>query len=1046
MVLGLEKKFIETIYQKLNKAQRVAVDTLDGPVMVIAGPGTGKTQIIGSRIANILLQGSGINPQDILCITYTDAGVQAMRNRLIHFIGAEAYKVNIHTFHSFCSDVIRDYPEFFGNQQLKPADELAKRKIAEQIIYDLPPTNPLHTFTSDILHSAKQFLSFIDTCKKENWTAGEIETAYLVYANMLPTTEGYFYKQNRGTNKIGDPKINVIQKELAKYDKLREAIKLLPTYNEALANQKLYDFNDMLTWVLNAFETNDELLALLQPKYLYILVDEFQDTSGIQSQLLEHLINYDDSPNIFVVGDDDQSVYGFQGANLQNIENFMRKYQQTLTPVVLTQNYRSSQHILNAASSIIQYNKERLTLKLPQLNLNKNITADNDAYKNITTKPILHIYNNPLHEAAAIVKQIEDLHKNGLPLHEIAILYTRHNIASHIVNLLQKKGIAYNIKKAVNVLNEPITIQILDILKYLQQEPIAPHSAQQILFKILHFKHFYISANDIAHIAISLKNNDCKHKYWRNAIEDIDWLTQIGIKEPQKVIAVAAQLQNWLSEMQVLTLPMLLENIIYQSGLVQHILSKPENKLWHMQILNTLIEYLNNYCLENPTAQVKETLAHIDELKRYDIELPVYKMQAQASGVQLVTVYSAKGLEFNTVFLIGCDENQWKPSKGGNKGYSILPTLTLSNIEDEVETYRRLFFVGLTRAKENLHISYSLLNANEKEIQPSIYITELDEQPEMIEVVHEVLSDAVLESVFEVAFSPNAPVNIALIEHEFIQARLEKFSLSASTLDSYLTCPISFYYEKIISIPQATNDNMALGIAIHKTLDSWYKNMLANKDKIFAAEDFLIHHFENEMLLLKNSFTEKQFSNRLEQGKLMLGAYYKEAITNPHKNIITEYTINTHTKQGVPLTGKIDKLSIYNDYVEIIDFKTGRADTPKAIENMQLPKDKNIYGGAYWRQMIFYKLLLDCHPYEGKRMTKGSFVYLQQKDYTVPLVQKEVLPTTSDIEKLQEWIAEVYQNIQDHKFSTGCGKDDCTWCTFAKTHVLQINKQEINEA
>ncbi len=1046
MALGLEKKFVETIYQKLNKAQRLAVDTLDGPVMVIAGPGTGKTQIIGSRIANILLQGSGINPQDILCITYTDAGVQAMRNRLIDFIGAEAYKINIHTFHSFCSDIIRGYPEFFGNHNLKPADELAKRKIAEQIIYDLPPTNPIHTFTDDILHSAKQFLSFIDTCKRENWTAVQIETAYAAYADILPTLEDYIYKRKTGANKVGDIKVTLVQKELAKYDKLRAAIKLLPVYNEALAKQKMFDFNDMLTWVLKAFETNDELLALLQPKYLYILVDEFQDTSGIQSQILEHLINYDDSPNIFVVGDDDQSVYGFQGANLQNIENFMLKYQQTLTPVVLTENYRSSQHILNAASGIIEHNKERLTQKLPQLNLNKNITANNDTYKNIVTKPILHIYNNPLHEATAIVKQIEDLHKNGLPLHEIAVLYTRHTMANYVVSLLQKKGIAYTIKKAVNVLTEPIAIQILDILEYLQHETTVPHSAQQQLFKILHFKHYGISANDIAHIAISLKNTESKYKYWRNAIEDIDWLRQIGIKEPEKILTVAAQLQEWLSDMQVLTLPMLLENIIYQSGMVQYLLSKPESKLWHMQVLNTLVEYVNNYCLENATAQVKDTLAHIDELKRYDIELPIYKMQVQASGVQLVTVYSAKGLEFNTVFLIGCDENQWKPSKGGNKGYSLLPTLTLSNVEDEVETYRRLFFVGLTRAKENLHISYSLLNANEKEVQPSMYITELRAQPEMVNVINEVLSDVVLESIFDVAFSPNAPVNIALIEHEFIQARLEKFSLSASTLNSYLTCPISFYYEKIIGIPQATNDNMALGIAIHKTLDSWYKNMLVTKEKVYAAVDVLVNYFENEMLQLKNSFTEKQFSNRIEQGKLMLEAYYKEAIANPHKNVTTELNINTHTKQGVPLTGKIDKVNIYNDYIEVIDFKTGKADTAKAKENMQHPNDKNIYGGTYWRQMIFYKILLDCHPYEGKRMNKGSFIYLQQKDYTTPLIHKEVLPTTDDVEKLHIWIAEVYQNIQAHKFSAGCGKEDCTWCTFAKTHVLQINKQEINEA
>jgi DNA helicase II / ATP-dependent DNA helicase PcrA len=992
------------------------------------------------------MQGAGINPQDVLCITYTDAGVQAMRNRLIDFIGADAYKVNIHTFHSFCSDIIINYPEFFGNRNLKPADDLSRRKIAENIIYSLPPSSPLHSFNDNILSVIKSFLWCIETCKRENWNEEIIESAYKSYEELLPTLEGYTYKTNRGTNKIGDIRIKEVEKELARYAKLRAAIKLLPVYNEALAKQKMFDFNDMLTWVLHAFENHDELLALLQPKYLYILVDEFQDTSGIQSEILQQLINYDDSPNIFVVGDDDQSIYGFQGANLQNIENFMRKYNEALTPIVLTQNYRSSQHILNAATSVIQHNEERLTQKLPQLHLNKNITAHNEVYKNIHAKPVIHVYNNPLHEAASIVKQIETLHANGLPLHEIAILYTRHDMARNIVSLLQKRGIAYNIKKAVNILNEPVAIQIIEVLQYLRQEWLAPHSGEAILFRILHYKHYGIPANDIAHVAMALKKPDNKYTHWRNAIYDTTWLAENGIKETQKIYHVATQIQEWMAEIHILTLPMLLEKMVYESGMVQYVLSNTETKLWNMQVLNTLIEYLNNYCLENPTATIEDALAHIEELKRYEIELPIVKMQTQAMGVQLITIFSAKGLEFNTVFLIGCDSTQWKANKAGGSGYALLPTLTLSNNEDEVETYRRLFFVGLTRAKENIHISYSLINNNEKEVQPSLYITELTKNIDLVETITETLIDAELTHILDIAFAPDVPVNIELAEKSFIDARLEKFALSASTLDSYIKCPISFYYEKIIGMPQAPSDHMALGSAVHKALDGWYKNMIAHEQKLFAPETFLVTLFEGEMAALRNSFTEKQFANKMEQGKLMLQAYYKQAIVNPHTNITTEYKINTYTKEGIPLTGNIDKINIYNDYVDIIDFKTGRADTTKAKENMQLPSEKNEYGGSYWRQMIFYSILLDLHPYKSKRMIKGSFIYLQQKDYTQPLTTKEVYPSTSDTEKLHHWISNVYQNIMEHKFSTGCGKEDCTWCNFAKTHVLQFNNPAINEA
>jgi DNA helicase-2/ATP-dependent DNA helicase PcrA len=347
----LHQKFYEE-YNKLNEQQRKAVDTIEGPVMVIAGPGTGKTQILASRIGKILLETDTL-PDNILCLTYTDAGVVAMRKRLLQFIGPAAYKVNIYTFHAFCNEVIQDNLSLFEKTSMDAISELEKIELFKELIDAFPKNHPLKRYRGDVYFEVNNLQSLFSTMKREAWSPAYIIDKIDAYIADLPNRDEFIYKRKYGEFKPGDLKKDKIEEELEKMEKLRAAVKEFDRFQDIMRRKNRYDFDDMINWVIKAFQENKNLLSAYQERFLYILVDEYQDTSGTQNKLVELLINYWDTPNIFVVGDDDQSIFRFQGANLENMLAFAGNYKEALFTVVLTNNYRSTQPILDVSKTLL---------------------------------------------------------------------------------------------------------------------------------------------------------------------------------------------------------------------------------------------------------------------------------------------------------------------------------------------------------------------------------------------------------------------------------------------------------------------------------------------------------------------------------------------------------------------------------------------------------------------------------------------------------------------------------------------------------------------
>ncbi|MGB3076682.1 MAG: ATP-dependent helicase, partial [Chitinophagales bacterium] len=498
--------------QRLNENQRLAVATIEGPVLVIAGPGTGKTQIIATRIGHMLATTEAqIQPHNILCLTYTEAGAIAMRKRLLKIIGTDAHRITIETFHAFCNTVIQQNIEYFGRRDLELLSDLERFALLEEIINELEPAHPLRRLKGAVYFEAGRLQQLFNTMKQEVWTVEHLSEQADLYIKDLPNRDEYIYKRNTKDKKKGDLKENDIAAEKEKMELLKSAARLFPVYKMKMEKLGRYDYHDMILWVIQEFQRNENLLRSFQERYQYILVDEFQDTNGAQNEIINLLTNYWEAPNIFCVGDDDQGIYEFQGARIRNIVDFMQRYAASLQTIVLKENYRSTQAILDAAKKVIDNNQLRLAAV--DTALEKKLLAALPDRKISAAVPVVNEYANDMQETAGITQHILALQQQGVPLHEIAILYYRHAHADMLLQLFEKKSIPYQVNRSINILGQVEIQQLLNIIRYLDQELRKPYTNDALLFEIMHSRWFGLQPCDIATISF-FANDEKKPQPW----------------------------------------------------------------------------------------------------------------------------------------------------------------------------------------------------------------------------------------------------------------------------------------------------------------------------------------------------------------------------------------------------------------------------------------------------------------------------------------------------------------------------------------------------
>lgn len=358
----------------------------------------------------------------------------------------------------------------------------------------------------------------------------------------------------------------------------------------------------------------------------------------------------------------------------------------------------------------------------------------------------------------------------------------------------------------------------------------------------------------------------------------------------------------------------------------------------------------------------------------------------------------------------------------------------------EEEELRRLFYVAMTRASQHLYISYTRTNRDGKEIEPSMFIAEIREEHalpyEKISLPEETIADFAI-----LAMSKELKPEIEHTEAAFIDQLLDKFVMNVTALNNYLKCPLQFYFNNLVRVPSGKSEATEFGSAVHHALQKLFQKMQQNHNQFPDQSEFLAD-FKWYMERNKEHFTKEQFARRIEQGEQVLPAYYERYIHEWEKIVAIETNIRNVILNGIPLKGKLDKLEFTGRQVNVVDYKTG--DAEKGIKKLNPPSDKDPNGGDYWRQAVFYKILVDHYPSKNWEAVSAEFDFIEPDKKKGYLKEKRVI-TPQDIATVTAQIEMVWEKIKKRDFYTGCGKEDCRWCEFVKTNEMAVALHETDE-
>jgi DNA helicase-2/ATP-dependent DNA helicase PcrA len=1037
--------------------------------MVIAGPGTGKTQILAARIGKILLE-TDTAPGNILCLTYTDAGAIAMRRRLLNFIGPDAYKVHIHTFHSFSNDIIQENLPLFEKTALDPISDLERIQLFKVLIDGWPKNHPLKRYRGDVYFEMGNLQSLFSTMKREGWSPEFIGERIDSYLQGLPDKEEFIAKRATKEFKKGDVRTDKIAEEKERMDKLRAAVGEFRPFQNLMRSRNLYDFDDMINWVIRAFEENKELLATYQERYQYLLVDEYQDTSGTQNKLVSLLISYWDQPNVFVVGDDDQSIYRFQGANVENMVEFATDYANDLLTVVLTNNYRSTQPILDISRTLIERNEERLVNQFP--GLSKDLVSSHPVVSRFADQPRLQEYLSPRQEMINITLQVEKLLTERVAPGRIAIIYKENKYGEELARFLTLKKIPFFSKRNVDLLGVPLAQKVLLLLRYLGAEHDAPYGGDEMLFEILHFDCWEIAPIEIARLSVEVadrqfgdKRTSLRSLLAEKANRVARDLFDVGLPDSMK--RASRVLEKLIGDVPNVTLQTLFENCIRETGIIGVALRSPD-KIWQLQVLTGLFEFIREETRRNPDLDLEQLIQTVGLMKDNGLALPLVQVAGSDKAVNLLTAHGSKGLEFEYVYFAGCNAAIWEKKRRPGGGYKYPDTL-FTRIPERSEGYergggvakqprrssgaaagsvaeeeelRRLFYVALTRVERHLFISWSRFRDDGKELEPSVFVAEILDQHalpiEKVTIPQEAVAD------FDaLPFSEIIAPEIEAAEDDFIGRILSTFVMNVTALNNYLKCPLEFYYRNLIRIPSPKNEATEFGSAVHFALQRLFEKMKAHAAEAFPTKEEMLTDFRWYMGRHREIFTREAFARRMEYGLEVLANYYDKYLHQWNRIVAVERNIRNVVVKGVPLKGKLDKLEFQGKEVTVVDYKTG--DVDKAREKLAPPNDRHPDGGDYWRQAVFYKILVDGYEQKDWKVVATEFDFVEpdkKKEYR----KLKIMIGAEDITTVTQQIVSVWAKIQNREFYTGCGKPDCHWCNFVKTNNLAVALHEQEEA
>lgn len=979
-------------YNFLNKEQKKAVDKIYWQVMVVAWPWTWKTQIIWLRTANIILK-AWVNPENILITTFTDAWVIAIRKRLLTFLWNDAYKVWVSTIHSFAQDVIKTFPEKFIKQKAaKAIDSVDNLEILKNILDKLIDEKEIEILTSDYdkYYYLRTIESKISVLKNE-WTSKEkfkiaIEKQKKDYEEELSSIKPTLKKYEK-TKESQEKNIK----------KLEELKKIYIRHSNYLRENSLYDFNDMINFVLEKFKEDEELREYFAEKYQFIMIDEFQDTNNAQNQIMDLILSVnEENPNIMVVWDDDQSIYRFQWANIENMLSFSTKYPET-DIIVLENNYRSNQNILDLSTELISNNNERLSNKINSIN--KKLISSWD-FKNQKNYVQLFRALSEIEEQSFIIDKIKYFIENREKLNEIAIIVRNNKEVENWSKVLLQNWIDVESKQKTNILKSNYVKFILDFLKIINE----PYSNEEKFINIFRNSINWINNVDIFKILKELykENYSRKHK-----IKFIDFLNEIenkkddfkeknDISDLDKIIKLKNRIIDYKAKLSEIWLKDFISFLIKDLQILEFI-----EKNWDFDDIQDIYTFFNkvkDFIEWNKFLNIEKLLNKINLFESYNISIPRQILKENESWVQVLTAHSSKWLEYNTVFIPWLYTWNWEWKKVRDllklPNYISWEWFQNENFE-QIEEDRRLFFVAITRAKQNLFLSFPA-SSWQKILLQSVFLEEINW---MYKITEQRFSENILKNLIENDIKNNLLKHDDL-ELKYIEDFFKNYKLSASDLNVFLEDPLKFLQRVIYKYPFEENQFTVFWKVYHRTLELFYlkyKNENQIPEKSYLTSTF-------KYLVEKEFLSNEEYEKIIEKWIEWLSWYYDLYSKSSQIPLFLEYNFRSKWVifENIPITWVIDKIEIawnsekinnwnltgqftlFRESINLIDYKTWKSKTLNQIKwlDKNWNKKETPWEGNYFRQLLFYKLLCEM-DYETNSKYEVSWLsidFVEWKD------------------------------------------------------------------
>lgn len=881
---------MSTLLEGLNKQQLQAVTHTSGPLLIVAGAGTGKTTVITRRIAHLLEQKLA-KPEEILALTFTDKAAGEMEERVDLLLPLGSYDLWISTFHSFCERVLKQHGLHIG----LPNDFTLLDQTRQWIFLH----NNFEKFKLDYYRPLGSPNKFIDAmldhfskCKDE----------------MISPEDYLKFAEDSGLNS-GTPELAMGGEEdrTLEIARLKEISSAYHTYQTLMLENNYLDFGDLIYYTIQLFQRRPNIRKYYQQQFKFIMVDEFQDTNIAQYELIK-LLTTDDN-NLVVVGDDDQSIYKFRGASVSNILKLKTDFK-NLQELTLIDNYRSSQPILDLAYNFIQSNNpNRLE---PQLGINKRLKGHNK------TKNIIQVIEgkDQSEELNIVVDKVLALKEEHPKArwNDFAILIRANNTAGEIIPVLEAKQIPYSFVANRGLYKKPLIADIINYLKLLDN-----YHESAALFRVFHFPKFRLPPIELAHItqyktkkALSLYQTLHESEILAEVSEE----SKVKIAELIKLLDVHTKLATEKSAVELFV------QLVSDLGIDQLLISDTLENAQNRELLEQFYKKIEAYTQTEEDRTMRGFIAFL-RLEQEAGEEGAIKFDPNSGpeSLKLMTIHSAKGLEFEYVFIIGMVDQRF-PSRS-HKSPIEIPEQLIKDILPEgdfhLQEERRLFYVAITRAKTQLYLSWAPDYGGARLKKPSLFLTETGLVP--TETAHKATGKVVFTK-------PKAKAR------QVVYKQLpDKFSFSQ--ISTFQKCPLEYKYAYYLRLPMPGSHYMSFGSTIHNVLqrymEMYQQGLAAPQQDLFAKEAKI--ELPPEKLLTELYGAEwiddwykshEQKEQYRARGQAILKTFYKATKnSSPNPTLIEQpFSLKLGSENQYLFNGKIDRADLTEGGLMVIDYKT----------------------------------------------------------------------------------------------------------------------------